>query len=245
MPDRQHSPEVTLARLPRYAAPGMAHHVIQRGNNRSVMFAARADYRFLHRCLRDACERHGCRVHTYAFMTNHFHLLMSATTTDGVSRAMQAVGRRYVRRFNDRYRRTGTLWEGRFRATVVDTDQYLLMCYRYIELNPVRGGLAASPDDYFWSSYRANALGRRDLLVTPHECYLALGADPRRRQAAHRAQVDDGVSDSTLEEIRSATNGGWALGSARFREEIAALLGRRTQPATRGRRPRRNDEIRL
>jgi len=245
--DRSGKPglKVTLARLPRYAAPGMAQHVIQRGNNRSVMFVAPADYRFLHSCLREACDKHGCRVHAYVFMTNHLHLLITPTTADGVSRVMQTVGRRYVRRFNDVYRRTGTLWEGRFRATVVDTERYLLACHRYIELNPVRGGLTAFPGAYSWSSYRATALGMHDLLVTPHECYLELGADPRARQAAHRALVDDGVSDSMLAEIRSATNGGCALGSGRFREQIAALLGRRTVAATRGRRPRRNDEIRL
>jgi putative transposase len=178
-------------------------------------------------------------------MTNHFHLLMTATTADGVSRVMQTVGRRYVRCFNDRYRRTGTLWEGRFRATLVETDQYLLTCHRYIELNPVRGGLAASPADYSWSSYRANALGIRDSLVTPHECYMGLGPDADHRQAAHRALVDSGVPESILVEIRGATNGGWALGSKRFREEIAALLGRRTEAATRGRRPRGKDGIRL
>ena len=188
----------------------MAQHVIQRGNNRSVMFATPADYRFLHRCLREACERHGCRVHAYVFMANHFHLLMTATTDDGVSRVMQTAGRRYVRSFNDLYRRTGTLWEGRFRATVVDTDHYLLACHRYIELNPVRAGLVKSAGDYSWSSYRANAFGKHDPLVTPHELYLALGADARGRRSAHRALVDDGVSDSTLGEIRGATNGGWA-----------------------------------
>jgi len=245
MSERPYSLEVTLARLPRYAAPGGAQHVIQRGNNRSVIFAAPADYRFLHRCLRDACDQHGCRVHAYGFMTNHVHLLMTASTADGVSRVMQTVGRRYVRCFNDLYHRTGTLWEGRFRATLVQTDRYLLACHRYIELNPVRAGLVAAPAGYPWTSYGANAFGVYDSLVTAHESYLALGTDPRCRQSAYRALVDDGLSDSMLEEIRSATNGGWVLGTKQFREEVAALLGRRTQAGRRGRRPRKNDEIRL
>jgi len=127
----------------------------------------------------------------------------------------------------------------------VQADRYHLACHRYIELNPVRGGIVASPGDYAWSSYGASAFGVYDSLVTAHECYLALGADPHRRQSAYRALVDDGLSGSMLDDIRSATNGGWVLGTKRFREEIAALLGRRTQAGRRGRRPRRNDEIRL
>src|SRR5215468_5403550 len=123
----------------------MAQYVIQRGNNRSVMFAVPADYRFLHDSLCDACDVHGGRVHAYVFMTNHLHLLVTPANAMSVSRVMQTVGRRYVRRFNDIYGRSGTLWEGRFKATLVDTEHYLLACHRYIELNPVRAGLAASP----------------------------------------------------------------------------------------------------
>ena len=158
---------------------------------------------------------------------------------------MQAVGRRYVRWFNDTYERTGTLWEGRFKATVVDTDHYLLACYRYIELNPVRGGLVADPGHYRWSSYRANALGTDNPLVTPHERYDALGTDAAHRQLAYRVLIGAVIPDVTLDEIRSATNAGWALGGKRFRDEIAALLARRTQPAIRGARARKKDVIRI
>ena len=150
-----------------------------------------------------------------------------------------------MRRFNDRYQRTGTLWEGRFRSTVVDSDQYVLACYRYIDLNPVRGGLADDPGRYPWSSYRANALGARDLLVSPHECYAALGRSSNERQIAYRDVCHDALPDAILREIRDATRRGWALGTRRFRDEVASLLARRTQPATRGRRPRKKDEIRL
>jgi len=178
-------------------------------------------------------------------MTNHVHLLMTPSTASGISRVMQAVGRRYVRCFNDTYERTGTLWEGRHKATLVDTDRYLLACHRYIELNPVRGGLVGDPQHYPWSSYRANALGFVDPLLTPHECYDALGRTGRDRQEAYRALVGHALPDETIDEIRDATNRGWALGTQRFRDEVAALLSRRTQPAIRGPRPRKKDVIRL
>jgi len=209
------------------------------------MFAARADYLLLHECLTAASKAHGCRVHAYAFMTNHIHVLVTPTTAEGVSEMMQTAGRRYVRRFNDAYQRTGTLWEGRYKATVVEIERYLIACHRYIELNPVRAGLVERPAQYQWSSYRANAFGARDPLVTPHESFHALGPDARAWRRAYRALVEEGLPDSTLNEIRDATNGGWALGNDRFREEIAELVGRRAQRATRGRPPRRKDEIRI
>jgi putative transposase len=234
-----------LARMPRYAAPGLPQHVIQRGTNRSALFVAHSDYRFFRECLRTACEEHGCRVHAYVLMTNHVHLLVTPSTASGLGHVMQSVCRRYVRRFNDTHRRTGTLCQGRYKATVVDAEQYLFACYRYIELNPVRAGLVTVPGDYQWSSHRANALGVSDPLVTPHERYDALGPDRRARQAAYRALFEEALPDATLADIRDATNKGWALGSKRFRDEIAARLARRTEPARRGRRPRWNDEIRV
>ena len=234
-----------MARLPRYAAPGMPQHVIQRGNNRCAMFARNADFRFFGSCLQAACERYGCQVHAYVFMTNHVHLLMTPSSTNGIANVMQTVGRRYVQRFNSAYRRTGTLWEGRYRATLVESESYLFACHRYIELNPVRAGLVREPSDYSWSSHAANALGARDPIVTPHECYLILGHDPSARQTAYRSFFVTPLDDSTLGAIRDATNQGWALGTKRFREEIAALLDRRTEPATRGRPAHKNDEIRL
>jgi putative transposase len=223
----------------------MPQHVTQRGNNRSVLFVRDSDYRFFLDNLRIECDRFGCLVHAYVLMTNHVHLLMTPSTASGISDVMQAVGRRYVRCFNDAYGRTGTLCQGRFKATVVDTDYYLLACYRYIELNPVRGGLVADPREYRWSSYGTNASGRVDPLITPHERYDAIGATPDERQRAYRALVAAAIPDATLDEIRRATNTGWALGGQRFRDEVAALLARRTQPATRGARPRKKDVIRI
>jgi|SRR5215204_1344955 len=221
--------------MPRYAVPGLPQHVIQRGTNRSVLFVADPDYYFFRDCLRVACERHDCQLHAYVLMTNHVHLLMTPMTGSGIGDVMQSVCRRYVRRFNDTYQRTGTLCQGRYKATVVDTEQYLCACYRYVELNPVRAGIVAAPHEYRWSSYAANALGTTDPLVIPHERYDALGRDGRTRQAAYRALFGEALSDSTLADIRHATNTGWALGSKRFRDEVAVLLARRTEPAAKGR----------
>src|SRR4029079_14178884 len=146
--------EVGLARLPRYAAPGRTQHVLTRANNRSVLFVEQTDYRSFRDLLLAACESHGCQVHAYVFMTNHVHLLMTPSTSSTIPRVMQAVGRRYVRRFNDKYERTGTLWEGRYKATLVQSKPYLIACYQYVELNPVRAGLVGDPREYRWSSYR-------------------------------------------------------------------------------------------
>jgi putative transposase len=177
-------------------------------------------------------------------MTNHVHLLMTPTTPSGIGNVIQLVARRYVQRFNATYQRTGHVWGERYKATIVETNHYFFACHRYIELNPVRAGLVEQPSDYPWSSHRMNAFGDTNRLVTPHESYEALGATPGDRQAAYRAMFIDELSDSTLAEIRDATNRGWALGSRRFRDEVAALLKRRTEPARKGRRPRRNDENR-
>jgi putative transposase len=233
-----------MARLPRYAVPGQPQHVIQRGNNRAVLFAAAPDYQFFRDCLQGACEHHGCQVHAYVFMTNHVHLLMTPQTGGGIGKVMQSVGRRYVQYFNFTYGRTGTLWEGRYKATLIDTERYLLTCYRYIELNPVRAGLVAAPGEYSWSSYGANALGRYDPLVTMHNQYLGLGADPNTRQAAYRALFQTAIDGLTLRAIRDATNTGWALGNDRFRDEITQLLKRRARPLPKGgdRRSRANRE---
>jgi putative transposase len=225
-----------MARLPRYAAPGLPQHVIQRGNNRIAMFAATTDYQFFHQCLVKACQEHGCRVHAYVFMTNHVHLLMTPVSAAGIPAVMQDVGRRYVRRFNDTHGRTGTLWEGRYKATLVETRHYFLACQRYIELNPVRAGMVVQPADYRWSSYRANARGRVDPLVSAHDCYVALGPTAEHRRRAYRELCRVPIADDLLAEIRDATNRRWALGTQEFRTELAKSLQRRVEPAPRGRR---------
>lgn len=223
-----------MARLPRFVLPGQPQHVIQRGNNREVIFAADADYRFYLDKLGGACEKHACDVHAYVLMTNHVHLLMTPGNENGISKVMQSVGRHYVQYFNTTYGRTGTLWEGRYRATLLDTESYLLTCYRYIELNPVRAGLVDHPKAYPWSSYRFNASGEVNQLVTPHELYKRLGRTAPLRQSAYRTLFRAKLGKRVLADIREATNKAWALGDDRFKAKVEALLDRRAAPTARG-----------
>ena len=223
-----------MPRLPRYVLPGHPQHVIQRGNNRSPIFVADEDYGCFKHYLKEACELHGCRIHAYVLMTNHVHLLMTPEKDNSFAKVMQSVGRRYVQYFNTVYQRTGTLWEGRYKATLIHSEEYLLTCYRYIELNPVRANMVKHPRHYPWSSYRANALGKADPLITPHELYQALGNLPHQRQAAYQGLFHTHIDPETLAEIRQATQKGWALGNDRFKDEIERLLDRRTRPLPKG-----------
>jgi putative transposase len=217
--------------------PGQPQHVIQRGNNRTAIFATSNDYLVFRECLLSATIRFGCAIHAYVLMTNHVHLLMTPRDAQGISRALQSLGRRYVRYFNDRYQRTGTLWEGRYRATVIETDKYLFTCCRYIEENPVRAGIVTHASRYAWSSHMSNAQGVADPLITPHERYLALGMSPAARQTSYRALFVPRIDPSTLEEIRESTNHGWALGGERFQRAVNRA-GRRAVPLPGG-RPRK------
>ena len=167
-------------------------------------------------------------------MTNHVHLLLTPNTSSSIAKVMQSVGRRYVQYVNYSYRRTGTLWEGRYKATLIDSEHYLLTCSRYIELNPVRAGIVAYPGDYPWSSYRAHADGHSDTLLQDHPLYLALGHTRSACQEAYRALFKLQLDTATVNLIRESTNKAWALGSERFREEIEAALQRRTRPLARG-----------
>lgn len=223
-----------MPRLPRYVLPGQPQHVIQRGNNRSPIFVGDEDYSCFRHYLREACLHHGCQIHAWVFMTNHVHLLLTPNAKESIGKAMQSVGRRYVQYFNAVYQRTGTLWEGRYKATIIDTENYLFTCYRYIELNPVRANMVSHPGEYRWSSYHANALGKDDSLVSPHERYIALAEDPGERQSSYRDLFKAHIDDKTLTEIRHSTQKGWALGSERFKDEIECLIKRRTRPLSRG-----------
>lgn len=229
-----------MARQPRYFVEGQAQHIIQRGNNRVPIFAADRDYGFYLECLQDAAERNELSIHAYVLMTNHVHLLATPQTELSIGKTLQSLGRRYVHYFNYSYGRTGTLWEGRYRATLIDSERYLLTCMRYIELNPVRARIATHPSDYPWSSYAANALGMEDSLVEPHLLHRRLARSPEARQAAYRQLFRAAIGDVDLEAIREATNTGWALGNDRFREEIEAVSGRRAAPKSRGRPKRSN-----
>jgi putative transposase len=225
-----------MARLPRYNLPGQPQHVILRGNNRNIIFAAEEDYHFFIECLQRAVEEHGCAIHAYVLMTNHVHLLMTPAREDSISKTMQSLGRRYVQYFNFTQKRTGTLWEGRYKATLIDSEQYLLTCYRYIELNPVRANMVAHPREYPWSSYLCHAEGAANKLIVDHPLYLSLGKNREERQAAYRALFAAHVSEASMDEIREATNKGWALGGARFVLEVAKAVSRRIAPLARGRK---------
>ena len=223
-----------MARLLRFVLPGEPQHVIQRGNNKDIVFARDDDYRFYLRKLEEACAEHDTQVHAYVLMTNHVHFLMTPLEMNGISKVMQSLGRVYVRYFNDSYGRTGTLWEGRYRATLVDSEAYLLTCYRYIELNPVRAGMVEHPADYPWSSFRYNALGQDNSLITPHDVYLRQGRGEESRRANYNSLFDTRIPAATLEEIRIATNKAWVLGSDGFRQRIESLINRQTAPKPRG-----------
>lgn len=233
-----------MARLPRFFVAGQPLHAIQRGNNREPIFAAHEDYGFYRECLLDAVKTQDCAIHAYVLMTNHVHLLLTPHEPDSLSRLFQSVGRRYVQYFNFTYQRSGTLWEGRYRATVIDAERYLLTCMRYIELNPVRAGMVEHPVDYPHSSYGANAQGAPDALVTPHPLYRRLGRDEQACQAAYRQLFRARLSKADLEALRQSTHKGWALGNDRFRARIEALSGRRAAPLPKG-RPRKNDKNRV
>jgi putative transposase len=206
-----------------------------RGNNREPIFGNDEDCLFLKEALLDAAKRHDLAIHAYVFMTNHIHLLVTPGSEQSIPKTMQSIGRRYVQYFNYRYQRTGTLWEGRYRATVVDAENYLFECMRYIELNPVRAGMAAHPRDYLWSSYRANAEGKPDALVNTHALYRAIDKDEQQRRIGYRALFKVPMEACVLEEIRKCTNKGWALGGGRFQAKIERLTERRAKPLAKGR----------
>jgi len=223
-----------MARLPRFVIPDQPQHVIVRGNNRDPIFFDDVDYQFYLEKLKQACEKHECDLHAYVLMTNHVHLLITPHTQHGLGKVMQMVGRYYVQYFNHSYQRTGTLWEGRYKATLIDSERYLLTCYRYIELNPVRAGMVEHAADYPWSSYRFNGLGQDNVLVVPHDEYLKLADNAQERQLTYRALFNNHLSEKTLSDIRDATNKAWVLGSSHFKDKIEQQLNRRISPAIKG-----------
>lgn len=224
--------------MPRHArlrVAGIPFHVIQRGHNRQPCFFSAVDRRYYLDELGSLVADHGVAVHAYVLMTNHVHLLMTAADDDGIPRLMKLLSQRYVRYVNRRQQRTGTLWAGRYRSCLVDTEEYLLTCHRYIELNPVRAGMVEHAGEYRWSSYRANALGEPEPLLSPHPVMEALGHDPAGRRAAYRELFRRELEPHVLEQIRTSTSGGFALGSERFQREMAERLRRRVRPLRRGR----------
>jgi putative transposase len=227
-----------MPRKRRFFLPDIPVHVVQRGNNRQAVFFDDNDYRVYLDWLADAASQHGCLVHAYVLMTNHIHLLMTPATDQSISAALQALGRRFVPYINHSYQRTGTLWEGRFKASPVQNEDYLLTCYRYIELNPVRAGMVENPADYPCSSYRANALGEHAPLLRPHPVYLSLGASEAERQSAYRDLFANQLDPKTLRAVRSCLQTGTPLGNDRFRAQIEQALGVKVGYSSRG-RPRK------
>ncbi|GHU05544.1 transposase [Betaproteobacteria bacterium] len=230
-----------MPRRPRLALANVPLHLIQRGNNRQACFFADEDYRAYLDWLADSAHKAGCLIHAYVLMTNHVHLLVSAARSESPGEMMKLLGQRYVQYVNRNYRRSGSLWEGRYRSCPVQSEDYLLACQRYIELNPVRAGMVGHPAEYRWSSYRANAQGERDILIHPHYVYGALGADTGSRQAAYRDLFRYGLEPGLIDEIRRASNGNYALGNNVFAEQISAAVGHRVIPGKSG-RPRKQAE---
>lgn len=230
-----------MPRKPRFTLPGVPQHVIQRGNNREPCFLAEMDYRRYLEDLQATAEKAVCRVHAYVLMTNHVHLLLTPMQEQGIGEMMQALGRRYVYYINKTYHRTGTLWEGRYKASLVDSGAYLLTCMRYIEMNPVRANMVNHAGEYKWSSYGANAQGRSDPLLSAHPLYTALGATNTERQQAYRELFRHHVDETQLHEIREALNHELVLGRSYFKDKIEAMTERQTRLGIPG-RPRVEEE---
>jgi len=226
-----------MARLPRLTIPGYPHHVIQRGNNRQVIFASAEDYEHLLALLAEYATKFQVAIHAYVLMGNHFHLLVTPETADGLPQMMQAVGRRYVRYFNDRQGRSGTLWEGRYRSTLIETDRYLLPCMAYIDLNPVRAGMVTQARDYPWSSHGHYIGQRQDKLITPHPLVWTLGNTPFAREAAYADLVHAGLSSGQQAALTDAVLRGWVLGGPDFVAELQKRTPRRLSQMRAGRPP--------
>jgi putative transposase len=231
--------ETAMARQPRIDLAGVPQHLIQRGNNRQACFYSDEERRRYLQWLDEAAQKYGGSIHAFVLMNNHVHLLATGAEAGALGRMMQSLGRLYVRYFNSKYGRTGTLWEGRYKSCLVDSDRYLLTCYRYIELNPVRAQLVERPGDYRWSSFHGNARGRAVGMLAPHETYLSLGKTAATRASAYRKLFRDAIGDEEIRAIRDHVNQGKALGSEGFISHVEATLQRRVRLVPRG-RPRKN-----
>ena len=215
-----------MARQPRPDLPGISQHLVQRGNDRQPCFYADVDYSRYLQDLHAACVRYGVALHAYVLMTNHVHLLVTPQASGAIARMMQYLGRHYVTYVNRTYRRTGTLWEGRYKSWLVDGDRYILACHRYIELNPVRAAMVAAPDQYLWSSHLANAHRHDDPRLSLHPTLASLASTRELRQRYYQALFDEVLDETQMQEIRTYLQQQRALGSARFQAAIEAQLGR-------------------
>ena len=224
-----------MARLPRLTVTGYPHHVILRGNNRQAIFKTPSDYQRLLNLLEEHSRTQGVDIHAYVLMSNHVHLLLTPQQDQALPKMMQAVGRSYVQTFNKIHGRTGTLWEGRYRSTLIQTERYLLACMVYIDLNPVRAHMVEQPQDYPWSSYPHYTGRKTDRLITPHAMYWALGNTPFAREAAYAELVHAGISADQQSALTDATLSGWALGDDAFVAGLGAQTQRRLSKGRAGR----------
>jgi len=224
-----------MPRRPRVHIDGMPLHIIQRGHNREPCFFAEEDYQAYLHWLGEALARERCALHAYVLMSNHVHLLLTPERAQAIPRLIISIGRRYVQYVNTTYRRTGALWDSRYKSSLIQAATVLLRCQRYIELNAVRAAMVDDPAHYRWSSYRHNALGRANQYLTPHPLYLALGANAKSRRAAYRALFRTELDDEAIRDIRLAVNQNQPLGNARFYAKIEAMIGQRREARPRGR----------
>jgi len=224
-----------MPRRPRVHLPNVPLHIVQRGHNRDACFFGEDDYLSYRHWLGEALKSTGCALHAYVLMTNHVHLLLTPPSAEAVSRFIMALGRRYVQYINRSYRRTGTLWDSRYKSSLVQADQYLLTCQRYIELNPVRAGMVDEPAHYRWSSYRCNGLGQDDELITAHALYTELAVRPATRQSRYRELFAHEIDVAQITDIRMALNQSQPLGNSRFIDTIERMTGERREVRPRGR----------
>lgn len=223
-----------MPRSARLILPGVAVHIIQRGNNRVACFRQDSDYLIYLSNLRQLSEKYDCVVHAYCLMTNHVHLLITPRVAGACTALMRDLGQRYVQYFNRRHERSGTLWEGRYRSCLAESAHYVLACYRYIELNPVRARMVDHPMGYLWSSYAVNSGMRAEPSIVPHPEFDALGSDASARHAAYRGLLEQPIHPPLVQAIRDATNGGYPLASEAYKSAVLAPLGWKLQPGKPG-----------
>lgn len=229
-----------MPRKPRFYVPDMPVHVMQRGHNREAVFFAEQDCLEYLRCLKHAADDYGCKVHGYVLMTNHVHLLVTPDSKGAIGRLFQGLGRHYVRYVNDTYHRHGGLWEGRYKANIIQSQAYFLSCLCYIEMNPVKAGMVKHPAKYRWSSYAANALGVSNAILSHHEEYIGLGSSTSQRQKAYQSLFDNNLTDDVLKLFSQSLQSGTPLGNEQFKSQVEAAVGRKVGWATSG-RPNRQD----
>jgi putative transposase len=224
-----------MARLPRLSLAGYPHHIILRGNNRQAIFMDSADHQRILVLLQANAQEQQVQIHAYVLMSNHLHLLLTPLQNDSLPKMMQAVGRSYVLYFNKRHGRSGTLWEGRYRSTLIQTERYLLACMAYIDLNPVRASMVVQAADYLWSSH-GHYIGRQnEAWLSPHPLYWEMGNTPFAREAAYAAMVQSGIGQKQQQALTSSALSGWALGEDAFVEGLQKQTPRRVNAAKAGR----------